>query len=153
MHRRTSIVLTALILALLVLSVLVEALALPSFARSAATAFPEVSSLVVPAIIWGVFAIACWQVIGVMGIRLVLLPPDHGVDASVSGWVRVIVGCLLAFLALVVAAFVVLSIKGYATPGVMLGLIVSGIIAVFGVLSLVVFRGIRSTVRHPSPAN
>jgi quinol-cytochrome oxidoreductase complex cytochrome b subunit len=68
----------------------------------------------------------------------------HRFNASAYGWLRAIVGCLLAFVVLAVAAFIALNVMGYLTAGVMLGLIGAGLIALIAVGSLVLFLATRS---------
>ncbi|WP_253905296.1 DUF2975 domain-containing protein [Arthrobacter sp. H14] len=139
MRRGTWFGLTAVLLVLLLLSVMVQAWLLPSAVESVTAVFPEVELLTVPGIMWGVLAIACWQAVAVIGLRLALLSRDGLFDASTDGWLRAMVGFLSAFVVLVVSAFIALSVMGYATPGVMLGLIGGGIIAVIAVGALVLF--------------
>lgn len=112
--------------------------------------FPEVKLLAVPAIIWGVLAIACWQAVGVIALRLAVLSRDNGVDASADGWLRAMISFLCAFIVLVVSAFTALSVMGYATPGVMLGLIGGGLIAVIAAGSLVLIVANRPFMRLSS---
>ncbi|WP_035880912.1 DUF2975 domain-containing protein, partial [Cryobacterium sp. MLB-32] len=129
MRRWTSFALNALLLVLLVLSVFAQAWALPHEVDTLVSVFPEVKPLAVPSIIWGVVAIACWQAVALIGLRLVVLIRDHRFDSSSYGWLRAMVGCLLAFIVLVVSAFIALSVMGYTTPGVMYGLIAGGLVA------------------------
>ena len=70
-------------------------------------------------------------------------------DSSSYGWLRAMVGCMVAFIVLVVSAFIALSVMGYATP-VMLGLIAGGLVALIIVASLLVFLGANSVVRQYS---
>lgn len=137
---------------LLLASVFAQVWVLPSAAERAGTVFPEVEALVVPAVVWGICAVACWQAIAVIGLRLVIRARDHGFDSSAGNWLRAAVGCLLAFIVLVVAAFIALNVLGYATPGVMLGLAASGFGALIAVLSLVLFLGTKRPMRrYPHP--
>lgn len=142
MRRGVSYALIAALLVVLLLSVFAQVWVLPSEAKSVAATFPETEPLVVPSIIWGVIAIVCWQAVAIIGLRIVMLARDHRFDASAYGWLRAIVGCLLAFIVLVVAAFIALSVMGYSTP-VMLGLIAVGIVALIAAGSLVLFLGTR----------
>lgn len=139
MRSGTWLALTAVLVLLLVLSVLTQVWLLPAAVESVVAVFPEVALLAVPSIIWGVLAIACWQAIGVIGLRLALLSRDHLFHASADGWLRAMVGFLVAFNVLVVSAFIALSVMGYATPGVMLGLIGGGLIALIAVSALILF--------------
>ncbi|MET3921076.1 DUF2975 domain-containing protein [Arthrobacter sp. UYEF20] len=151
MGRRTSFALTAVLLVLLLLSVFTQVWVLPSAVERMAAVFPEVKPLVVRSIIWGVIAIACWQAVAVIGLRLVIRARDHRFDASSYRWLRAMVGCLPAFIVLVVSAFIALNVMGYTTPGVMLGLIAGGLMALIAVGSLVLFLGTRPLVRQHSP--
>ena len=111
MRRRNLFALTAVLLVLLVLSVVTQVWILPSEARSVVAVFPEVTPIAVPSVIWGVFAIACWQVAAVIWLKLVHLARDHGLDASNYGWIQAMIGRRLAFIVLVVAAFITLNIR------------------------------------------
>ncbi|WP_354186348.1 DUF2975 domain-containing protein [Arthrobacter sp. UYCu712] len=82
-----------------------------------------------PAIVWGICAIACWQAIAVIGLRLVVRASDHRFDSSANKWLGAVVDCLFVFIVLVVAAFIALNVLGYTTPGVMLGLLAGGLVA------------------------
>lgn len=149
MIRRTWVALAVGLLFLLLLSVFAQVWILPSAVERVVAVFPEVEPLTVPAIVWGICAIACWQAIAAIGLRLVVSARDHKVDSSASTWLYAMVACLLAFIVLVVAAFIALNVLGYATPGVMLGLIAGG----FGALAagaLVLFLGTRPAMRRYS---
>jgi uncharacterized membrane protein len=56
-------------------------------------------------------------------------------------------GCLLAFLALIVAALIALTVQGYTTPGVTLLLLAAGLTAFVVIVSIVVLLGTTATVR------
>jgi hypothetical protein len=56
-------------------------------------------------------------------------------------------GCLTAFLALVITALVGLTVRGYTTPGVTLLLLGAGIGAFVGIVALVVLLGATATAR------
>lgn len=148
MRRRNLFALTAVLLVLLVLSVVTQVWILPSEVRSVVAVFPEVNPIAVPSVIWGVIAIACWQVAAVIGLKLVHLARDHGLDASNYGWIQAMIGCILAFIVLVLAAFITLNIMGYTPPGVMLGLIGGGILAMIAAGSLALFLGTRPLARQ-----
>ena len=97
--------------------------------RGAVQVFPEVSPIPVPSIVWGVIAIACWQAVVLIGLRLAVLARSHKFGPPAYGWLHAIVGCLLVFIVLVVSAFIALNVMAYGTPGVLLGLIGGGLIA------------------------
>ncbi|PYI66497.1 DUF2975 domain-containing protein [Arthrobacter livingstonensis] len=143
MRRETSFVLIAVLFVLLTLSVFAQVWVLPTEVGNVIDVFPEVQPVAVPSVVWGVLAIVCWQGIAVIGLRLVALARDHKFEASAKGWIHAIIGCLLVFIVLVVSAFIALIMMGYATPGVMLGLMGGGILAVVAVVSLVAFLGNR----------
>jgi hypothetical protein len=151
MRPLTWFALIALLLALLVVSAFTQVWALPHEVHALVSVFPEVKPLAVPSIIWGVAAIACWQAVAVIGLRLVILVRDHRFDSSSYGWLRAIVRCLLTFIVLVVSAFIALSVMGYSPP-VMVGLIAAGLGALIIVVSLLVFLGANSVVRQNSRA-
>ena len=148
MVRRTAFALMAALVSLLLLSVFAQAWLLPAAVARGVAVFPEVEPLAAPAIVWGVCAIACWQAIAVIGLRLVIRARDHKPDASAGPWLRAVLGCLLAFISLVVAAFIALNAWGYTTPGVMLGLIAGGFGALIAAGALLLFLGTRPATRY-----
>ena len=149
MRHGISRALTSILVGVLLACVFVQVWVLPSAVVGVVTAFPEVDRLAVPAVVWGVITIACWQAVVVIGLRLVVVVRDHGFNSSCYGWLRAIVGCLVAFILLVAAAFIALSVMGYSSP-VMLGLIAGGILALIVVVVMVLFLGAHSVVRNQS---
>ncbi|MBG0740639.1 DUF2975 domain-containing protein [Paeniglutamicibacter antarcticus] len=143
MRRGTSFALLTGLLVLLLFSVFVQVRALPAEVQRVTAVFPEVIPIEVPSVVWGVIAIACWQAVALIGLRIVVLARDHKFDPSAYGWLRAIVGCLLLFIVLVVSAFIALNVMGYGTPGVLLGLIGGGLMALIGASSLALFLGTR----------
>ncbi len=143
MSRRNLFAVTAVLLILLILSVFTQVWLLPSEVKNVVAVFPETNPIAVPAIIWGAVAIACWQVVaGLIGLKLVHLARDHGLDASNYGWIQAMIGCIVAFIVLVVVAFIALNVLGYTTPA-MLGLIGGGVLAMIVAGSLALFLGTR----------
>jgi len=136
LNRGSFFAISAVLVVGLVASALVQVWALPPAAASVGATFPEAALLVVPGVTWGVLAIACWQAAAVFGLRVVVLVRQRRSGAAASGWLLAMVGCLIAFLALVVAAFIALSVMGYTTPGVMLGLIGGGLLALIAIGAL-----------------
>ncbi|MDJ0379226.1 DUF2975 domain-containing protein [Cryobacterium sp. PH31-L1] len=147
MRRWISFALNALLLLLLVSFIFIQVWVLPHAVDNVVSVFPEVEPLAVPSFIWGVVAIACWQAVAVIGLRLVMLIRDHRFNSSSYGWLWAIIGCLLAFIVLVVSAFIALSVLGYTNPGVMYGLIAGGLVALIIVVSVMVFLGANSVIR------
>jgi drug/metabolite transporter (DMT)-like permease len=147
MRRRSSFALIAGLIVVLLVSVVTQLWAFPAEVQRIATTFPEVEPLVVPGVIWGVIAIACWQAIAVIGLRLVVLSRDHRLNASDYGWLWAIIGCLLAFLVLVVSAFLALSVMGYSTPA-MLALIGVGLVTLIAAGWLGLFLWTRPLARQ-----
>jgi hypothetical protein len=143
MRRGTHVALTAALLLALALSLFMQLWALPTEIERVITTFPETAPLAVPSVVWEVVAIGCWQVTILIGLRLVMLARRNRLNASAYGWLRAIVGFLLAFFALVVTAFVALNVMGYTTPGVIYGLIGAGLIALIASGSLAVFLSTR----------
>ena len=136
-----------LVVALLVL-VLIQVWALPSMVDQAVTAFPEVKPIAIPSIVWGAVAILCWEVAAVIGIHVLGLARTGRLDASAYGWLHGVLGCLIVFVVLVVFAWIVLGVLEWGTPGVILGLFVSGVIALVAIISLVLFLQTGPAVRH-----
>ena len=156
MSRGTSFGLIGLLAVLLLASVFTQVWALPAAAASVVAVFPEVSLLLVSGVTWGVLAIACWQAVAVIGLRLVVLARSHRFGAASYAWLIAMIGCLIAFLVLVVSAFIALNVMGYTTPGVMLGLIGGGLLALITIGSLAfVLRPVleRCTIRSTDPVS
>jgi len=149
MRRALSFALMVVLVVVLLLGLFMQVWVLPSTVVNVLTVFPEVHSLAVPAVIWGVVAIACWQVVALIGLRLVIVVRDHRFNSSSFGLLRAIVGCLLGFIVLVAFAFIALSVMGYSTPA-MLGLIAGGLVALIIVVALCRFLGANSVVRQHS---
>lgn len=148
MRRGTWLTLIAGLLAFLVFSVFMQVLVLPSEIDSIVAVFPETKPLASPGLVWGVAAVACWQVIALMGVRLAVLARNDKFHTPAYGWLCAIVGCLLVFLALVVRAFNTLVEMDYETPGAMLGLILGGIVAVIAIAVAVWYFAIKPFVRR-----
>lgn len=108
---------------------------------------PRISVAIVTGLV-AALAIACWQAIALIGMRIVALARNHAFDSSAYGWLRGIVGCLLAFAVLVVIAFSTLNAAGFGTPGAMLGLVGMGLTALIGASSLALFLGTRPFRGH-----
>jgi hypothetical protein len=149
MSRGTTSVLATLLALMLVASVLVQVWAFPATVAGVAETFPEVDYLVVPGVVWGVLAIACWQAIGVILLRTVALARAHRLDATAYGWLWAVVGCLMVFLMLVAAAVVGLTAWGYSTPA-MLALNAAGMLSAIAGVSLVGFLISRPAARYLS---
>lgn len=147
MRQKVSVALTALLLVGLLASLAIQVWILPAAVNSVVTTFPEVEPLSALAIIWGILAIACLQVAAVIGLRVVALARARSVASSSYGLLRAVLGCLAAFSVLVLAAFITLNVIGYATPGVVLGLIVVGVFAVIVAVSIFIFLGTRPAAR------
>ena len=156
MSRRTSSAPIVLLVVLIVVSVFTQMRVLPAAAASVVAVFPEVSLLQVSGVTWGVLAIACWQAAAVMGLRLVVLARDHRFDAAAFGWLLAMVGCFIAFLMLVLSAFIALNVMGYTTPGAMLGLIIGGLVALLAIGCLILLMRSnpqRSTICVSAPVS
>ena len=148
MRRATSNVVVAGLLVLLLCSIFVQTRAIPIKVARVTEIFPEVAQIAVPSIIWGVLAIACWQAVTVITLRIVALVRRHEFGPSAYGLLRAIVGCLVVFGILVVAAFIALNVIGYGTPTVVLGLIGGGLAALIGASALALFLGTRPFRGH-----
>lgn len=146
MRRGISIAIITVTIALLVVSIAVQVWFLPTEVRCVVEVFPEVQPIAALAIAWGVLAIVCWQVAGIIGLRVAVHDRTHPSE-SAHRWLWAMVGCFLAFIVLVVAAFIALDMTIFATPGVMLRLIGGGILAAIAALSLAVCK-VNSPYRH-----
>jgi ABC-type transport system involved in multi-copper enzyme maturation permease subunit len=147
MHRRTSFALTALLLAVLLVSVFLQVWVLPHEIERATTTFPEVESLAMPGLAWGVIAIACCQAIVIIGLRLVALARSDQFEESAAGWLRAIVGCLLVFIALIVLAITTLAVRGYSSPATP-ELVLVGFAALIATVALLVSPATRRPRRR-----
>ncbi|MCU1403700.1 MAG: hypothetical protein JWQ43_3 [Glaciihabitans sp.] len=139
-----------LLLVALLGSVCVQAWAVPSTVARVVSTFPEVQPIALPSIAWGVIATLCWQVAAVVGIRVLALVRAGKYEASASGWWRTVVICLAVYTALVIAAWVTLSVLEWATPGVIFGLFVSGVAAVGAITLLLRYVVTGTTIQHKS---
>lgn len=148
MQRGTALAIRTVLVAALCASVALQVRILPGAVARVTETFPVVAPLTVPAVAWGIVAIACWQVLAFIGLRIVALARNHTFGPPDYGWLRGIVGCLLAFSALVVLAYISLSVAGYGSPGVTLGLVGMGLIALVGASSLALFLGSRPFHGH-----
>lgn len=138
-HPGTTVAVTVGLSAVLGALVLVQVWLLPAAVGRAVALFPEAAPLAAPALIWGVCAIACWEAIAVGGLRLVRLPRWPQAEASTRQWVFGVIGCLLAFVVLDGLAFAPLNEASYTPPGLMLGLIASGLISLVAAAALALF--------------
>ena len=148
MNRGSMIGLFTIIGVPLVASVALQVWVLPSGVQSVVDVFPEVEWLAVPSIVWGVSAIACWQAIAVILLRIVLLIRADKFVVATSPWPGAIVGYLSVFLVLVVGAFVAINVMGYTTPGVYYGLVAAGLVAIAAVVWLGMFLARRPAARY-----
>ncbi|MCB5281497.1 MULTISPECIES: DUF2975 domain-containing protein [unclassified Arthrobacter] len=139
--RRTLFALSVALVALFLLSVVVQVWVWPAAVERTVFLFPEVGPLAAQAILWGVCAVLCWQVIAVIGLELVRRALGNRADSSTRRWIGAVIGCLLAFAAIVTVAFTALNERGYTPPGVMLGLFAGGLIALISAGALAVFLG------------
>jgi len=141
LSRRTLFALFVALVALLLLSVVVQVRVLPAALERTVALFPEVGPLAPQAILWGVCAVLCWQAIAVIGLELVRRALENRADSSTRKWIGAVIGFLLAFAAIVAVAFIALNERGYTPPGVMLGLVTGGLIALVSAGALAVFLG------------
>jgi hypothetical protein len=142
MRRGALFALTALLLALLLACLFLQVWVLPHQIERATTTFPETAPLALPGLLWGVTAIACGETILIIGLRLVVLARTDKFEDDASGWLRAIVGCLLAFIVLVVLAITALAVKGYRSPATP-ELVVVGGLALIAAVALVAFPATR----------
>jgi hypothetical protein len=154
MSRATSTGIAALLIAALFGTIAAQLWVLPSAVHRVAAVFPEVGPIVVPSIVWGVVAIACWQAVGIIGLRLVTLDRAGRLDVPTRGWLRAAIGCLALFFLLVAFAYAALTVLQWATPGVMLGLIAAGLVCVAAIVGLaVLLANAPNAVDAPSAPN
>ena len=149
--RRSAAAVLAALLLLLLLSVVVQAWVLPAAVERAASLYPEVRPLTVPAIVWGVCSIACWQAIAVIAVQLLRRGRGRPSGIAPGTLLAAAGGCLAAFVVLVIAAFIALNGLGYTPPGVMLGLLAAGFTALIALGSLAFLAANGSLLRHYSP--
>ncbi|WP_157359018.1 hypothetical protein [Arthrobacter sp. Soil782] len=116
---------------------MVEVYVLPREIQEAVANFPEVRSLAIPGLVWGISAISCWQIIALMTLRLIFLTRARDFRESAYKWVLAIVGVLLFYVALVVVATVVLLSMGYSTPALLVP-VCFGTLAFIAAIALIV---------------
>jgi hypothetical protein len=136
MRRGASIAALALCIVLVFLLLAVQVWWVPNVVDAVASTFPEVSPIVSPAIVWAALTVACLQAILAIVFWHVLRNNRQKTDPTSRGWLRAIMGCLVAFLALVVTAFVALNVMSFTTPGAMYGLLLLGAAAAAAVVVL-----------------
>lgn len=136
MRRGMSVAVVVALAVVLVVSLFGQLVVLPGAVARAASLFPAVEPYASLGIAWGVLSIACVQVIALCSIPLVLADSTRAADQPRAIWRRGVQGATLLLLALIIAAIVALNTLAFATPGVMVALIVSGILvlAAFGAL-------------------
>ena len=136
MRRGMSVAVVVALAVVLIVSLFGQLVVLPGAVARAAALFPEVEPYAGLGIAWGVLAIACIQVIALCSIPLLLTARTRAAGQSSTIWHRGIQGATLLLLALIIAAIVALNTLAFATPGVMLALIGSGILvlAALGIL-------------------
>jgi hypothetical protein len=83
----------------------------------------------------------------VIGLQQVRRALELRADSSSHRWIGAVIGCLLAFAALVAFAFIALNETGYTPPGVMLGLVTGGLIALISAGALALFLGSSPSLR------
>lgn len=143
MQPRIAIPFTAALTVFLIFGVYLQVWGVPSEVRAIARIFPEVEPIVVPSIIWGAVAIACWQAVAVLGLRVTAFARHDEFVSSVLPALRAMAVCLVVFFVLVALAFIALIIMGYSTPGVMLGLLAAGLITLCAASALGLFLAVR----------
>lgn len=147
MSRRARSVVSGVFIAALIASVYGQVWVLPTVVRGSAEAFPEVTPLVVPAIVWGVVTMGCLQAVAVLSLRIIRLVAGGRFGPSRFRLLYGIIACLVAFLALVVAALWALTAMQYATPGVILPLVGGGLAAMVAVVGMLGYVGPRLQAR------
>lgn len=143
MRRVLAIILTTALIIFLGFCLYLQVQGIPSGARAIGKTFPEVERLVLPSIIWGIFAVACWEGLAILGLRVVTLAWKNKLGLSILPTLRAMVACLALFFVLAALAFIVLGAMGYLTGGAMLGLLGSGLIALCGASGLGIYIGSR----------
>lgn len=147
-RRRASLVMIAVLVALLLLSLFIQVWALPTEVGRWVSEYPVLEPLATPGIIWEVVAIACWQAVGLIGLRVVVLVSDHRFGASSHGWLWAMMGFLIAYFLLSIGAFVGVKVTGFWNPGLGVGLVAGAFISLLCVAYLVLFFIIRRSVRR-----
>lgn len=89
MRRRPWFALAGLLLVLLLGSLFLQVRVLPQEIMRITTRFPEVESLAMPGLVWGVLAIACFQAVVIIGLRLShLLATTNSRHPHTGGYAR-----------------------------------------------------------------
>jgi len=69
-------------------------------------------------------------------MRVLTLMRSGRSDASAHRLLRAVLACLIVFVALVAVAWTALTVLEWATPGVVLGLFIGGVLAIVAIVSL-----------------
>ena len=137
----------AILVLLLAVSVATQFWLLPTEVRKAVEEYPVLEPLAAPGILWEIAAIACWQAVGLIGLRVVALVRDRRFSASAYGWLWAMMGFLIAFIVLVAGAFIGLQASGFWSPVLGFMLVAAGLVGVIGVTFLAIFL---ATMRQDS---
>lgn len=121
-------VFVVIILLVLALSAICEFWLLPAEVTRAGELFPEVRPIQTLGLVVGIIATSLWQ--SALILLLIVMHRNRRGVGPQSRLVAWIVGLLLAILLLAIAALILLNQLGFGTPGVMLGLILVGALAV-----------------------
>lgn len=133
----------AVLFLILLASAVGQIFVIPQLASETVSVFPEADYLRVPGIIGCVAIILCVQVALVCVWRLLSMVAESSIfEPSAFATVNLIIGSSGVATVLVAAAFVVLTVAGAMSPGVML-LLIAGVLGGTGLtLLIVVMRGL-----------
>lgn len=127
--------------ALVALLVFVQVVVVPFSASGTMTAFPEVTAMWVPGVVWAVLAIACVQIALLTTWHLLTAAHARGSIRDVArAPVNVYIGTAAAFVALMAVGFVTLQALSWSPPLVTLVIVGEGALGVVILLALLGLR-------------
>lgn len=138
-RQRVTLTMIVALVALLLLSLFIQVWAQPAEVWQWVSNYPVLEPLAVPGIIWEVIAIACWQAVGLIGLRVAVLIRHRRFGPSSYGWLWAMMAFLIAFIVLVVAAFIYLKSTGFWSPSLGFELGAVAFMALLAVILLVLF--------------
>lgn len=127
---RTRLVLAVSLVLVLLALLCLQLVVLPRAAASIVDQFPEVAYLRVPGVIWEIATILLLEVILVI-LTYLAVSKTRRSRPELRMWIKAILAAIATFTASILAAIGYLSSTDYATPGVMLALLLGlGVAAV-----------------------
>jgi len=146
MHRATTLTLKSLIVVLVALLVLCQTVVVPAIAAGTAERIPPLAFLQWPGVIAAAVFVACLQVALICVWRLLSLVGEGSIfNPRAFVFVDVIVGAIIVATLIVLAAIILLTAVGAASPSITLLSVLGVVIGAVLALLVVVLRGLLRT--------